>query len=490
MCLLAMRAHVARDGLSVMRTAFFTIASWNYLFFARAWAESVHAAHPDADVILFLADVERPDFAAGPLFDTVIPVLTLDIAEPLSRLFRYNAMELNTSLKPAAFLELFTRGYSRAIYLDSDVLLYAPITKVTDALDQGANSVITPHGTKPNENELTPNEINFLQAGIYNLGFMAVEKTDETVALLQWWARRLERLCINDQRNGIFVDQKWIDLWPAYCEGVKVLRDPAYNVAYWNLDQRTLSLVSDRFVVDDAPLVFFHFSGLVPGDRGVLSKYQSRLQPNYSTTLQSLLDDYHDRLERHGQQEFLGCSYGFGYFDNGAPIPDAARRVFRERLEPYSGNPFSDLPTLLNLPAQDVLPNPHGMITRLGYELWRSRSDLSENFNLRDAGSQIQFAKWLVADRGESERLPGFLLEPVLAGLRLWREEQDVPLQSPSPAEPTGGRSQWNRATLFPLRWAGRLALSHLHHLRPLYSFIPANLRRRVASRIVDFCGE
>ncbi len=136
MCLLAMRAHVARDGLSVMRTAFFTIASWNYLFFARAWAESVHAAHPDADVILFLADVERPDFAAGPLFDTVIPVLTLDIAEPLSRLFRYNAMELNTSLKPAAFLELFTRGYSRAIYLDSDVLLYAPITKVTDALDQ------------------------------------------------------------------------------------------------------------------------------------------------------------------------------------------------------------------------------------------------------------------------------------------------------------------------------------------------------------------
>ncbi len=125
--------------------------------------------------------------------------------------------------------------------------------------------MITPHGTKPNENELTPNEINFLQAGIYNLGFMAVEKTDETVALLQWWARRLERLCINDQRNGIFVDQKWIDLWPAYCEGVKVLRDPAYNVAYWNLDQRTLSLVSDRFVVDDAPLVFFHFSGLVPG---------------------------------------------------------------------------------------------------------------------------------------------------------------------------------------------------------------------------------
>ena len=261
-----------------MRTAFFTIASWSYLFFARTWAESVRATNPGADIILILCDVEQPGFTAGPLFDKVVPLNDLGLNNPQHSSFRYNTAELATSLKPSGFLKLFELGYDRVLYFDPDTQVFKPVDAVIEAFERGANSVITPHATVPNENPEVPNEVMFLRAGVYNLGFMAIARCDETVRLLRWWARRLEYLCVfNRLHDGLFADQKWIDLWPAYCSAVAILRHPGYNAAFFNLDSRPIERAGDGYSVDGLPLVFFHFTGIVPGDRGIMSKHQGRL---------------------------------------------------------------------------------------------------------------------------------------------------------------------------------------------------------------------
>ena len=44
---------------------------------------------------------------------------------------------------------------------------------------------------------------------------------------------------------GLFVDQRWCDHVPALFDKVKVVRDPGYNVASWNLSTCTVAVRKD-----------------------------------------------------------------------------------------------------------------------------------------------------------------------------------------------------------------------------------------------------
>src|SRR5690606_34503766 len=136
---------------------------------------------------------------------------------------------------------LFAKGYDRVVYLDPDIVVHRRFDEVFRALDGGASTVLTPHALAPNLHLEGPNDLNFLQSGVYNLGFMALRQTPETLATLEWWQTRLRTECVTNRvEHGLFSDQKFVDLWPAYCPDTHILRDPSYNVAYWNLDSRTI----------------------------------------------------------------------------------------------------------------------------------------------------------------------------------------------------------------------------------------------------------
>ena len=80
-----------------------------------------------------------------------------------------------------------------------------------------------------------------LQSGTYNLGFIALRASDEARRFVAWWQRKLLRDCVVDIARGLFTDQKWIDLVPGMYCGVGIVRDPGWNVAYWNLNHRQVT---------------------------------------------------------------------------------------------------------------------------------------------------------------------------------------------------------------------------------------------------------
>ncbi|MDO6413670.1 glycosyltransferase [Sphingomonas sp. BIUV-7] len=404
-----MMAISDHEGVGSSKAAIFTISSNNYMPYTRTLIESSVAHHPDADHFLCLADEEVTLTGFYPDACTIVPVAKVGITELQGFAFRYDIMEFNTAVKPYMFLHLFAAGYDSVIYFDPDIKIYSPLTSVFDLLNRGDNAVFTPHVTRPAENLLPPDDISFMKAGVYNLGFAAFRKSDAVEDVLRWWARRLRYQCLNAQDEGVFVDQKFMDLVPGFLDRTIVLRQTALNVAYWNLSQRELAMDDGAWLVDGEPLVFFHFSGFDPRASEQLSKHTLMFASNNGGSLLGLLDNYKSDLVKNGLGRVPRGNYAFGKFESGASIPLVARKLFREEFPVWDGDPFATFAGYLSAPAAGVANAPQGIVcTNLMKRLWLESPYLRESFNLHDVSGVQGLLHWFLGhahDAGIDPRL-------------------------------------------------------------------------------------
>jgi hypothetical protein len=199
---------------------------------------------------------------------------------------------------------------------------------VTDALED-AEVVLIPHSLAPVMDGLRPSDIDFMRTGAYNLGFIGLRRGPQALALLDWWEQRCLSHGFNDPGFGTFVDQKWLDLAPAYFGGVHILKHPGCNVAYWNLHERRLAAGATGPLANGEPLVFFHFSGVDANAPDLLSRHQNRHVPAPGSVLAGLVRDYCARLLAAGHAQFSGLPYGFGTLQDGTPVTPLMRRAAR-----------------------------------------------------------------------------------------------------------------------------------------------------------------
>jgi hypothetical protein len=287
-------------------TTYFTICSNNYLAQATVLGLSVKRHIPASTFIILLADLKSSavDYAKIPF--EVLPAGDIEPrAEELAR--KYNIIEFNTCVKPRVIEYLFTeRNAERVTYLDPDTKVFSPFTAVEELLDSN-NVVLTPHIYTPIPLDgKDPTDNLFLRYGIYNLGFVATKRSDETFRFIRWWKERTYALGYARPELGQFVDQLYINFAPISFEGVTVLRHYGYNVAPWNIHERTLSVEGGNYRVNGSfPLALFHFSKfkLDAGELPVeytrfLMKDRPDLVDLYSTYNQELTDAGFANLSR------------------------------------------------------------------------------------------------------------------------------------------------------------------------------------------------
>jgi hypothetical protein len=307
----------------------FTSVTANYLPKAAALAHSVKRVHPEATFHLVLSD-ELPacPSATTSAFDTIINIRDLPIENLSSWIFRHRVVELCTAVKGTAFQFIASQhGAERIYYFDPDILVTNRLDALEQALDRNT-ILLTPHLTAPEEDlqAILDNEHCCLRHGVYNLGFLAVRMAGQGRQFIDWWADRLRRYCYDDVPAGLFTDQRWVDLAPAFFDDIAILRDPEYNVATWNLShRRATGRVPYELKINGRPLVFYHFSGFDSGAQKVmLTRYGAQ-----SPVLFDLRDWYIARCEELGQSELAGIPCVYGSFDNGQRISDAHRLVYR-----------------------------------------------------------------------------------------------------------------------------------------------------------------
>ena len=313
----------------------------NYIPKARVLANSIKRFHPDVVFHLVLADDPPAQFQLDKEpFDSLITIANLGLENSEQWLFVHSLVEASTGVKGFALKAILQQqSCSEVFYFDPDMVVLAPLDDLIAAF--GAGSVLlTPHLTEPEttNDAILDNEFSVLQHGIYNLGFVGVKNNSEGRRFADWWCDRLRDFCFDDIPRGLFTDQRWADLAPAYFQGCVILRDPVYNVATWNLTSRRVEGTPDKLTVCGRPVVFYHFSGFDSGaQEAMLNKYGADMPALYA-----LREWYIAESNRMGQEEFGKIRWRFGYFDNGEPITAAHRKLYRDRGD-----------------IRDAFPNPY-----------------------------------------------------------------------------------------------------------------------------------
>ncbi len=324
-----------------MTRAACTIVSLNYLPYARVLCDSFLRHHPAWKFYVLLVDRLPSDFERLSERFEIITVEELNIKDFSSLAFKYDILELNTSVKPTFLKTLLARDIDQVVYLDPDILICNVIDSVLDAL-AGHAIVLSPHALSPSPDD-GQSELIALWSGVFNLGFIAVKRCVEADRFLSWWENRCHKLAFNERRAGMFVDQKWISLVPCFFDPVKILRNPGCNMAHWNLHERQLSRDGDIWMVNCRyPLEFFHFSGLSVDGGDEISKFTGRYNLANRADLRLIFEEYRSQLIDNGFRDYCSATYAFGAFDNGQYINRLVRSIYAANLKRFGGdNPFS-----------------------------------------------------------------------------------------------------------------------------------------------------
>jgi hypothetical protein len=342
----------------------FTSAAFNYIPKVRILFNSIRKFHPEWTLHLVLADEMRGDIdlSQEPL-DEIYPASDLGIPEWLGWAYCHSIVELATAVKPFMLARLLSLpSCKKVIYLDPDTVIFSRLDDIVDALDS-ANIILTPHQTRPEQSlaAIMDNEICSLKHGIYNLGFIAVSATDIGHDFADWWSKRVYHFCRADIPNGLFTDQRWIDLVPAFFSGVAIMRSSRHNVSTWNLTTRELSITqTGQYLVDEEPLGFYHFTGFDSGAHRVMAKKNAR----DNTAVQQLIKWYADQNSVLAQDPLARVPWAYGTYSDYTPISKAQRLVYRERTD-----------------LQAAFPNPFDAKT---YQLWWNTQGKVEYADLFD----------------------------------------------------------------------------------------------------------
>jgi hypothetical protein len=314
-------------------TTVLTICSANYLAHARALGDSLREHNPDFHFVIGLVDRMPDGLDAGYLepFE-VIPVEHLKLRQLGEMVKKYSIVELSTAVKPFYMDFLYERDQKVdvVIYLDPDILVCGSFATLLGKL-KTYSIVVTPHSCTYDDTAVNIHyEKVMLWAGVYNLGFLATSRSDETTAFLKWWQIRLQDHCF--YRPGVagsFLDQLWMGLVPLYFRRVYVETDPGYNMCYWNHFERRLSLRNGKYIVNDHhDLIFFHFSGYKP-EKPDLSV--SRANEPISSfierpDLRPIYDDYRRRLLARNYAFVASIPWHF------APPTESAKKHYAKKL--------------------------------------------------------------------------------------------------------------------------------------------------------------
>ncbi|GAC1385084.1 MAG: hypothetical protein NVSMB48_21530 [Marmoricola sp.] len=381
-----------------MPTGYCTILATNYLPKALALADSLRE-HEKSELHVLLIDAETS--ADLPEVDGVRFLATDSLGVGLAEVRRlamsYDLVEFATAVKPL-LLKALLEDHEHVAYIDPDMYAVAPLAELSvDLAASEGGILLTPHFLRPPGPEAFTSEAHMLHVGVFNLGFIAVDR--RALDFLDWWWARLREECLFDILGGLFVDQKWMDVGSVYFRAT-AWQHPGYNVSVVNLDERTLGRSNDQLTVGDKgePLRLFHFHAFDPEQPHELSTRFSTSTAALregNEALRDLCVEYAQKVVKWRGELPPAPEYRYNKDTTGRVIGRRLRRAYRQQ-------------SLLDGPRP---PSPFDPADAASFAQWR-RSVWP--VMVREAGSDVLKASRAAAPAAAGDFKRRF---PALAGL-------------------------------------------------------------------------
>lgn len=147
-------------------------------------------------------------------------------------------------------------------YIDADLCFFSNPAEMLSEMD-GCSVLIHEHRYSPRfAHRLT-------LSGRFNVGLVGFRNDPYGREVLDWWRLRCIEWCFARNEEGKFGDQMYLDDWPNQFKHVRILQHAGAGVAPWNQESLRFQKAQDAalkptLLVNDQPLVFFHFHSLVP----------------------------------------------------------------------------------------------------------------------------------------------------------------------------------------------------------------------------------
>ena len=273
----------------------------SHMHLAITMADSFIRHHKNGKVFILQIDGEKMSFPTRQDYLSILNLADLNAeSEFASMRERYSVFEFCNALKPYLLKYLLEKTvYTKICYFDSDLYVLGNMEKEVWEKFDDCSIMLTPHYVKISKagEETFQKELSTIIRGVYNGGFVGVRKDENALQFLTWWKEKVFRGCYKRPEEGMFVDQRWLDIIPGFDIGVEINRHPGLNVAFWNLSERKISLVEGRFFVSENPLLFFHVSGYLPEKPDRITKYDVYKFSDFPH-LRGIFDGYAEKLTK------------------------------------------------------------------------------------------------------------------------------------------------------------------------------------------------
>jgi hypothetical protein len=218
---------------------------------ARLW---VLCLSPECHRVLVALDL--PGIVAVPLGD-------FEAADPELAATRANRsiVEYYFTCSPAWIL--YVQGQEPdaewVTYLDGDLYFFASPDAIYQELNQSAVAII-PHRYAPNLEKRR-------SFGTYNVGWVGTRNDADGMAVIRWWRAKCIEWCYDYVEGDRYADQGYLDFFSRLSPRVRSVENIGANLAPWNIANYRIDIRGDQVMVDETPLIFFHFQGLRKGLR-------------------------------------------------------------------------------------------------------------------------------------------------------------------------------------------------------------------------------
>lgn len=240
---------------------FCTVCDYGYLSRTIALLSSLQAHCPDFRLYILCLDDQTYQWATQNSLDSVTPihisVFTNYDHELASTRNNRSIGEYACTCK-ASFM-LYLLAHDQALqslsYLDSDLYFVADPNKIYKTLSK-ASIYITPHRYS--------HHLGFMRnrAGIYNAGWVHINRNESSLACLKWWREQSIAWCFHRLENGQFGEQRYLEQFAQKFEGVVEVTHNGFNLAPWNINDVTFTRRDGLLLANNDEVVMLHFHGL------------------------------------------------------------------------------------------------------------------------------------------------------------------------------------------------------------------------------------